>query len=507
MRTTRPRPTSSLRTLGLLSALTALSVALAGCPDALRLDPGPDGGSGGAEADGGVMRCDSNPDCVAPKAVCDAVQRQCVECLTVGDCAAKPGTVCSAGQCACENPAESSCPRAGEGQPARCVDVKTAPTDCGACGHSCFGACVEGACLGGWEVTSLFGAPAARSQHVAVWDEADGLMVVWGGVASPSNQLTATGGLYDLAKNRWAATSLLEAPSARQGATAVWASAAHVMIVWGGQDAAGAFLNTGALFDPKANTWTPMSTEGAPSPRSGHTAVWDDANEVMIVWGGTNAMQRFADGDIFDPKKNVWAPLPAAPLGSRVRHTAVWIGGSMSIWGGFGLDDGAPPLPPPPEGFLASGADYNPQAGWGPILSNSPLSPRQQHTAVSTGKAALIWGGFDGAKRLGDGAKYDGTTWSALSPEAALDARNLHAAVWIPATGEMIIWGGQGAGGLLNSGARFVDASNTWKPMPTALSARARPTAVVGGAKVIFWGGDTAEGPTNTGGIFEASAK
>jgi hypothetical protein len=34
------------------------------------------------------------------------------------------------------------------------------------------------------------------------------------------------------------------------------------------------------------DTWVPTSTDGAPSARGNHTAVW--TGKEMIVWGGTN---------------------------------------------------------------------------------------------------------------------------------------------------------------------------------------------------------------------------
>ena len=44
------------------------------------------------------------------------------------------------------------------------------------------------------------------------------------------------------------------------------------MIVWGGYD--GALANTGGLYDVATDTWTPTSTDDAPSARAAHTAVW-----------------------------------------------------------------------------------------------------------------------------------------------------------------------------------------------------------------------------------------
>jgi hypothetical protein len=53
------------------------------------------------------------------------------------------------------------------------------------------------------------------------------------------------------------------------------------MLIWGG---GGSSVNTGALYDPVADAWTPMSTVDAPSARYLHTGVWADTS--FIAWGG-----------------------------------------------------------------------------------------------------------------------------------------------------------------------------------------------------------------------------
>jgi hypothetical protein len=61
------------------------------------------------------------------------------------------------------------------------------------------------------------------------------------------------------------------------------------MIVWGGTASVPLQLDldTGGRYDPVTDTWVPTSINGAPAPRSVHTAVW--TGEHMIVWGGQDS--------------------------------------------------------------------------------------------------------------------------------------------------------------------------------------------------------------------------
>ena len=81
-------------------------------------------------------------------------------------------------------------------------------------------------------------------------------------------------------RDLWQQRGLNFAPTGRSGQTAVWTGTE--MIIWGGAD--GVYFNTGARYNPAANSWTATTTTGAPVARSSHSAVWK--NGEMIVWGG-----------------------------------------------------------------------------------------------------------------------------------------------------------------------------------------------------------------------------
>ena len=56
------------------------------------------------------------------------------------------------------------------------------------------------------------------------------------------------------------------------------------MIVWGGY--LFIYLNTGGRYNPSTDSWAATSITNAPAPRGRHTAVWTGSE--MIVWGGDN---------------------------------------------------------------------------------------------------------------------------------------------------------------------------------------------------------------------------
>jgi hypothetical protein len=106
------------------------------------------------------------------------------------------------------------------------------------------------------------------------------------------------------------------------------------MIVWGGLTVNNIF-NTGGRYNPATDSWKTTSTTKVPDHRSRHTAVWTGGE--MIVWGGLNfpGTIYFNTGGRYDPVMDSWETTTTASTpGGRSWHTAVWTGTEMIIWGG-----------------------------------------------------------------------------------------------------------------------------------------------------------------------------
>jgi len=479
----------------------AAVLGLFACADALRIElPGGAGGNGagpavGVGGGGGVIGCESNSDCPEPTSVCDDVKGICVACLEIEDCAFRPGTVCSEGQCVC-TAGESYCEDAG------CVDLATSSEHCGTCNRACFGACDAGACADPWVPVTNDGAPSARGYHVAVF--AAGKMVVWGGSTNTnsSNNLE-DGGLYDPVANSWTTMTSVGAPAARQQATAVWTGTE--VIVWGGRDG-NTYLDDGAIFDPATNTWRAMTTDGAPGGRYLHTAVWSGSQ--MVIFGGQDASGQLGDGARYDPATDTWSPTQSVPPPgeSRRSHTAVWDDGAneMIIYGGFGsysLNNAAYF----PNGVVPGGRTYSPALNtWDAVTTTGQAPARDRHTAVFFDGRMLVFGGFDGTGDSATGYKLEGGVWSAFTGDAPR-ARREHTAVVLETPRKMVVFGGRnsdsGTVELAEGGIYDID-TNAWeKSVPTAIGGRFGHTAVSTGDAMIVWGG-FGSGTYGTGGIY-----
>lgn len=175
-----------------------------------------------------------------------------------------------------------------------------------------------------WTPISATNAPRGRQYPSGVWTGT--YLVVWGGIFN-TGVLDTTGGRNNPVTDTWLPMSATNHPLGIARITAVWSGSE--MLHWGGQlDAGAGTTNTGARYDPVADTWTQMTTVSAPPKSAHHKAVW--TGKEMIVFGGGAV-----PGGRYDPATDSWTPVSGANMpANRTWFSAIWDGSRMIVWGG-----------------------------------------------------------------------------------------------------------------------------------------------------------------------------
>ena len=123
--------------------------------------------------------------------------------------------------------------------------------------------------------------------------------------------------------------------------------------------------------------------------------------------------------------------------------------------------------------------------------------PATSHIAVWTGSEMVVWGGYGAAGYLNTGRRYNpvNNLWSGVAIPGAPAGRSSPTAVWNGS--EMIVWGGYGGSGYQNTGGRYNPASNLWTIVSTsgAPSERHSQSGVWTGTEMLVWGGVGPSGP------------
>ncbi|HUW23225.1 MAG TPA: kelch repeat-containing protein [bacterium] len=259
--------------------------------------------------------------------------------------------------------------------------------------------------------------PSERGGHSGIFANGfDNSIIVFGGSASP---LVAPSDIvpYKLA-NPWDGSSKWEKlvpvgffPPPMAEHTAVYDNNDNRMIVFGGYKAIDPVvaLNETYTLDFDLAFWPLVNPGDKPPARYGHSAVWTGGQ--MIVFGGKDNSQEFLDDCWqFDPGLNSWTPVPITgdKPPARWQHTAVWKWepmepGKMIIFGGE--DKNGKPL----DDFwvLYTPGPGEPNYRWKRIYPIGDLPSKRSGHATGLfwggdGEKVLIFGGFDGSNNLND---------------------------------------------------------------------------------------------------------
>ena len=93
-----------------------------------------------------------------------------------------------------------------------------------------------------------------------------------------------------------------------------------------------------SLYDPVGDAWSPLTTDGQPTPRTGHALAWTGTD--LLVWGGTTGARNgrsglVGDGAAWNARSRKWTALPSkgAPA-ARKDAASAWTGRTWILWGG-----------------------------------------------------------------------------------------------------------------------------------------------------------------------------
>ena len=254
--------------------------------------------------------------------------------------------------------------------------------------------------------------PPGRTEHAAIYDPEGDRMIVFGGAEPVDCPFHPDEQCNLLVNDAWALNlggalptwqklaPLGDPPSPRAGHTAVYDPLRRRMLVFGGVDS-----TVWALDLSDALRWSELSPSGtAPSARADHTAIYDPTGDRMVVFGGMAGRSPYVQND-------TWA-LDLAGVGTW----RLLIPGSSAT----------PDLPTVRGGHAAV---YDPtqrrmliDGGSGPASQQDPSNDRSNTWALSLGSAPA---------------------WSQATPTASSPPpRSGHSAIFDPVGQRMVVYGG-----------------------------------------------------------------
>lgn len=290
--------------------------------------------------------------------------------------------------------------------------------------------------------------PSPRIDGVITYDAERLALFLFGGSGSGVlNDLWR----FSLATERWEQLSPSgPTPPARLGHTLVTDTRRNRIILFGGQ-ARGFFSDVWA-YDPAVNAWRQLAFDAAgPSNRYGHSAVYDERGDRLIISHGFTNSGRFDDTWAFEFSTNTWrnlTPSGTRPLRRCLHHSVLDAARQrMYLFGGCASGFGPCPL-----GDLWY---FDLTRNQWTQVSDGPNPPAREHYGFAFDTRldrVLIYGGA-GSGNLRDIWSFDAATnaWRGITPSGtSAPARNRHQAAYAPERGATYFFGGSGDTGNSN---------------------------------------------------------
>lgn len=285
-------------------------------------------------------------------------------------------------------------------------------------------------------------------------------------------------------------------PRGFHGTSAVYDPSSNRLIVFGGMSSTfGTTLNDVWLLTAAngegRSAWInliPNAAEGSPPPRAGHTAVYDSANNRMIVFGGCNAacMPVLDDTWVLSNANGLggtpsWTQIRASGIPPRSMHTAVYDAGAnrMIVYGGHDGATGNLDVGSFSDVWVLPGAN-----GLGAVAAWTQLTPdgalpggrvgaRAVYDAASN--RVILTGGIDaGTAAAGDGQPTNAvwalslagaSEWISVVPEDALGSPpkvSFHNIAYNSSTNRLTLFGGGASTPWVLSNANGLGGPSGW---------------------------------------------
>ena len=154
--------------------------------------------------------------------------------------------------------------------------------------------------------------------YIMAYDPIGNVCIAFGGGNASADPSTWT---YSVKSNIWKKYETNITPPARTGTTMIYDDVNQIMVLFGGFSNS-LLLNETWIFNPKSFNWTQQSPTIAPPKRCSHTMIYDSSKDISILFGGHKGAGRdWGDTWNYNFTNNTWTQLyPQNSPHSREAH-------------------------------------------------------------------------------------------------------------------------------------------------------------------------------------------
>lgn len=284
---------------------------------------------------------------------------------------------------------------------------------------------------GNWWTLRTTEGPSPRQRSAMVYDSQRAVCVLFGGGEIIGSTIYPVGETWEWDGQSWTQRVSDQSPTPRFGHAMNYDATRGVTVLFGGYVSGGLIDDT---WEWDGASWTPAAT-GGPAAVEGHAMAFDSARGVSVLVGGNTTGGAFgmATDQHWEWDGTTWTERILSRPSARFGHTVVYDETRQRIVLTGGVPGGGgSPLDETWEWDGSSWAQASPTTtpGW-----------RYDHTMaydVQRGVSVL----FGNANVPVDTWEWNGTEWSYVAPPSPLRTRALHGMAFDAARGVSVLFGG-----------------------------------------------------------------
>ncbi|WP_298897253.1 kelch repeat-containing protein [uncultured Psychroserpens sp.] len=274
--------------------------------------------------------------------------------------------------------------------------------------------------------------PCPRNQPVTAYHSKESKIFLFGGYCSSEKKRLNDFWKFD--GKTWNAIQTDVAPEPRSGHSMIYDSANNRLLVFGGKNENGTILND--LWSWNGDNWKKLNESG-PIPRQSHRMVFNTDNGDVFLFGGSNALgQSLNDTWVFRNEK--WLELKSKDLPPpRLQHTMAYDQQQKKVvlFGGFsknGTD----------KTIYGDTWEWQLLEGW-KLINKNDLLARDHHAMAydAKSKRIILFGGYN-KQYLGDTLSWNGNKWVLITNEGPSKRAGKPALMYSFKDESLILFGG-----------------------------------------------------------------
>ena len=326
-----------------------------------------------------------------------------------------------------------------------------------------------------WTNVNTITRPSARYSSSMIYDSTHDQIILFGGneryqsiLFGPDTDINDDTWIFNFNDNSWVNMNPSTKPSARDGHSMIYDNKNNLTILFGGWDKNLYDKSDTWVYNYSCNLWTYMNPITHPIARDDHSMIFNSNLNCSFIFGGDVNYENDNSWWMYNYSSNTWTSSTSIPI-ARSDHLMVYDSthNQIILFGGIDID----------HNHLYDTWIYTcSNNSWTKMKPLNQPSVWMGHSMVydSTHDQVILFGGIDDAYNRNRDTwiyTYSNNSWMEINPSTHPTARAYHTMIYDSKNDQVILFGGSdNSYNILNDTWIYTYNNNSWENMNSITS-------------------------------------